>query len=230
MGLLVFFFRDSWGNDGKIQNPCSFQAIASIKNGLLLSSLCQFFPRKFTIPVCWARYLLEQGSERVTQGVEREVSPANVNLLLFSCLVSTKVTWKIQFLLLTMCTHNGPLVTLEVQNRDVEVGWTNPKNCGLYYSTVGLVPGETMRVEKRILASCLTFWLSHSPRDGAAVCADLECTASHSTICAPRVAAPCGYQMGYTSTFVCLENLRQTWINSRDSKENLFGVMSAVPG
>lgn len=82
---------------------------------------------------------------------------ANVRLLLFSCLVSTKVTWKVQLWLLTVCTRNGLPVTLEMQNRDVENRWTNTESCGPYYNTVGLVLGGIMQVEKRLLATCLTF-------------------------------------------------------------------------
>ena len=88
--------------------------------------------------------------------MKREASLANVRLLLFSCLASTRVTWKIQLLLLTMCTRNGLPITLEVQNRDAENRQTNTENCGPYYSMVGLVPGGIMQVEKRILATCLT--------------------------------------------------------------------------
>lgn len=190
-----FFLRDR--AEGMMERH-RILVVASMENASCLDFCLPGFVSsspEFTMPLYWACYLLEQGSERVTQGVKREVSLANLRLLLFSCLLSTKVTWKIQLLLLTMCTRNALPVTLEVQNGDVEIRGTNTESCGPYYSTVGLVPGGTVWVEKRILAICLTFCLSHSPRDSAAVCPDLKCTASHSTVCVAWVLAPCGYCM-----------------------------------
>lgn len=149
-------------------------------SGLQLSSHHQFFPKEFTILLHRACCLLEQGSERVTYCVKGEESLAKVQLLLFSCLVSTKVTRKIQLLLLTPCTRDGVPITLELQNRDRENRWTKPANCGPHHSTVGLAPGGTAQVE----TTRLPFWLPHGPRGSAAVCASLEWTASCSAICA----------------------------------------------
>lgn len=169
---------ESWGNYGKTRNPHSFQAIASIENVSCLDycfPVCQIFfpPEILQNFVYWASYLLEQGSERVTCCVKRKVSAANVRLSLISCLVSTIVTGKIQLSLLATCTRNGLLVTWEVQNRGAEHRRTNTENCGPYYSMVGLAPRGIMWVGKRILATCLTR-PSHSARDGAAGCADLQ--------------------------------------------------------